>query len=122
MVLPEHCLLPLGVSFGPHLHAYWLLPEVQFPPTEGSNTGGHRNTKWPLILIAAKWSVSPATPTPHRAIILHDVVPRTCPHAGLGTRGVGAVVDSHLQTTTPTADHPNTLAYVNRFCPFGTHS
>ena len=47
-----------------------------------------RNTKWPFIWIAAKWSVSPNTPASHRALILHAVVPRTCTHAEVGTHGV----------------------------------
>ena len=121
MVPPGQSLLPLGVSFGPRLQAYWLLPEVHFPPTEGSNTEGHRSTKWPLIWIASKWSVSPTTTASHRAIILHGVVPRTRPRAGLGTRGVGSLLNSNLHTTTPPVGHLNTPAYVNKFRPFGTH-
>ena len=74
MVLLGHSLLPLGLSFGPRLQAHWLLPEVLFPPTEGSNTWGHRNTKWPLDRFAAKWLVSRTTPASHSAIILHSVV------------------------------------------------
>ena len=112
---------PVGSLLQATLQAYWLLLEVHFPPTEGSNTGGHRNTKWPLIWIAAKGSMSSITPASHRATILHGVVPRTRPRAGLGTHGVRSVLDSQLHSTTPPAGDLNTPAYVNKFRPFGTH-
>ena len=61
-------------------------------------------------------------PASHHVIIVHRLVPRMRPHAGLRTRGIGAVLDSHLQTTIAIAGHLNMLAYVNRLRPFGTHS
>ena len=44
------------------------------------------------------------------------------PRAGIGTPGVGSVRGPSLHTNTSAAGHLNTLAYVNRFRPFRTHS
>ena len=121
VVYRRHPLLPLGVSFRPLLPEYRRPPEVHFSLTEESNLGDHRNTTRLLILVAAKWSVSPIAPASHRAVILHSVVPRMRPRAGLGTHGIGSVWGAHLHTTTPTAGHLNTPAYVNTFPPLGTH-
>ena len=99
MVYPRQPLLPLGISFGPLLQECRIPPEVHFSLTKDSNTGDHRNTTRPLILFAAQWSVRPIAPASHRAIILHSVVPKARPHAGLGTRGVESVRVAHLHTT-----------------------
>ena len=55
-------------------------------------------------------------------INMRSVVPRTRPRAGLSTRGIGSVRCVHLHTTTSTAGHLDTPAYVNRFPPIGSHS
>ena len=120
--IPQTSLLSFGVSFGPLLQEHRLSLEVHFPLTEESNTGDHLNTTRPLILFAAQWSVSPIAQASPRAIILHSVVQRTRPRAGLGTRRVGSVRVAPLHTITPTADHMNTRAQVNRLHPFETHS
>ena len=45
MVLPRHSLLPLEVSFGPCVQAYWLLPDGHFHRPAPPGSGWKRDTE-----------------------------------------------------------------------------